>query len=145
MDGLLIYDGIFEWEGWGGKLRLGSGQCRLRVYDLKKDHTQYLMYLKPMIVIVSDIPESKMSVRSCAGHIATSVSGKFGIDPNRMLYIEHYPTSVYGSKNQHRIPERLDIVDFTWREGSAIYPKWRTIVPPIKNSIMELIQQGDNK
>jgi hypothetical protein len=139
MASLLIFDDIFNWEGWGGKLNLGSGRCRLRIYDLKKENIHALRYLRPFIVVVSDIPESKMSIRSCAGHIATTVSRKFNFDHHRMLYIEYYPASSYGSHDEHMIPERCDIVDFAWREENAIYPRWRTLKPPMKDSIMNLI------
>ena len=38
---MLIYDDIFAWEGWGGELRLASGECRLRIIDLKKGKISY--------------------------------------------------------------------------------------------------------
>ena len=31
---MIVYDDIFEWEGWGGRLKLANGRCRLRIYDL---------------------------------------------------------------------------------------------------------------
>ena len=143
MANMLIFDDIFTWEGWGGKLRLGSGICRLRIYDLKKQTSNDLAYLRPIIVVVSDLPESKMSVRSCAGHIATTVSRKFNVDHHRMLYIEYYPASSYGQKSEYTIPERFDIADFTWREDRAIYPRWRSISPSMKDSIQNLIKEFD--
>ena len=137
---MLIYDDIFTWEGWGGELRLASGECRLRVFDLKKGNVEGPAHLRPMVVIASDIPDSRMSVRSCAGHIATSVSEKFDIDPQRMLYIEYYPETLYGARKQHIIAEKYDAVDFTWNEGKAIYPKWRTLKPPILDVIKRLVE-----
>jgi hypothetical protein len=141
MAGALVFDDIFQWEGWGGKLRLGSGSCRLRIYDLKKEKIKDLAYLRPIIVVVSDIPESKMSVRSCSGHIATSVARSFNIDYHRMLFVEYYPESLYGDKNQHVLPERCDAVDFTWQEDKAIKPKWRTMNPPLKDILLKLIRE----
>ncbi|MEE9536795.1 MAG: hypothetical protein V3V51_05065, partial [Desulfobacterales bacterium] len=61
---MTIYDDIFSWEGWGGQLRLASGKCRLRIYDLEQEKAGSLSHLRPIIVVVSDIPESRMSVRS---------------------------------------------------------------------------------
>ena len=83
---------------------------------------------------------SSMSVRSCTGHIATSIAEKFSIEPHRMLYIEFYPKTVYGSHKQHVIAEKYDAVDFTWNEGKAIAPKWRTLKPPILDVIKQLVE-----
>jgi len=91
-----------------------------------------------LLVIVSDVPESRMSVRSCAGHIATSVSRDFKIDPHRMLYIEYYPESIYGERQDHVIPEKYEAVDFEWTAGGAIHPRWRTLKPPLLDAIRRL-------
>ncbi|MGD8970285.1 MAG: hypothetical protein PVG01_02675, partial [Desulfobacterales bacterium] len=71
---MLIHDDIFAWEGFGGRLRLGSGKCRLRIIDLGKGRHKGLAHLRPYIVVATDVPESRMSVRSCVSHIATSVA-----------------------------------------------------------------------
>ena len=136
---MLIHDDIFSWEGFGGKLRLGSGKCRLRIFDLTADGKKGLAHLRPIIVVVTDIPESKMSVKSCASHIATTLTQQFNIDPQRMLFLEYYPRVTYGSKNEREIPERYDAVDFVWHGEKAMHPKWRTLRPPmldvVKNQI----------
>jgi hypothetical protein len=137
---MLIYDDIFSWEGWGGRLRLASGKCRLRIIDLQKKKVGAPAYLRPIIVLVSDIPESRMSVRSCTGHIATNVTQLFKIEPDRMLYIEYYPETAYGEKSEHIIPEKYDVVDFTWHEGRAIEPKWRALKPPLLDVIKEIVE-----
>jgi len=137
---MMIYDNIFSWEGWGGHLRLASGECRLRIFDLQENKAAGLAYLRPIIVIVSDVPQSRMSVRSCTGHIATNITRQFKIDPDRMLYIEYYPETSYGEHNEHIIAEKYDIVDFTWREGRAIEPKWRTLKPPLLDVIKEIVE-----
>lgn len=131
----IIYDDIFEWEGWGGKLRLGSGKCRLRIFNLRGETADKLTPIKPVIVVVSDIPGGAMSIRSCAGHIATQITTGFDIDPHRMLYVEHYPTVVYGGNKHLEIPERYDAVEFTWREDKAIQPRWRPLSAPLVEMI----------
>jgi len=128
---MLIHDDIFSWEGFGGKLRLGSGKCRLRIFDLTADGKKGLAHLKPIIVVVTDIPESKMSVKSCASHIATTLTQKFNIDPQRMLFLEYYPRVTYGTKNEREIPERYDAVEFVWHSEKAMHPKWRMLRPPM--------------
>jgi hypothetical protein len=135
---MLIYDDIFSWEGWGGRLRLASGECWLRIFDVKKNDTKGLAHLRPMIVIASDVAQSRMSVRSCTGHIATRVAIQFNIEPSRMLYIEYYPETRYGERRQHVIPEKYDAVDFTWLDGRAIEPKWRTLRSPLLDVIKEM-------
>jgi hypothetical protein len=122
-----VFDDIFTWEGWGGKLRLASGKCRLRIFDLRSGAGHGPAPLRPMVVIVADLPESPMSVRSCAGHIATLVTARFGIDPARMQYVEYYAPSRYGPSGEFPIPERFDAVEFTWVEEKAITPRWRTL------------------
>lgn len=140
---MLIHDAIFPWEGWGGKLRLASGKCRLRIFDRSKNRKADVSFLKPFVVIVSDVPDSKMTVRSCAGHIATKVTQQFHIDPYRMLWVEYYPKVVYGPKDEHSIPEQYINVDFSWYKGKAINPKWRRLKPPILDIIKSLMKDNE--
>ena len=139
---MLIHDDIFAWKGWGGKLGLGSGKCRLRIFDLTI--VNGLTHLRPMIVVVSDLPESEMTVRSCTSHIATLVSKEFNIEPHRMLWIEYYPENRYGIKGVHIIPEKLDVVEFTWHHDKATNPKWRTLKQPLLGEIKKLITLYEN-
>jgi hypothetical protein len=140
---MLIYDGIYSWEGFGGKLKLSSGCCRLRIYDRAGDAGRGLAPLHSMIVIVADVPESRMSARSCAGHIATCVARDFKIDPQRMLYLEYVPASEYGEHKEHLIPEHYEVVDFNWTAGGAIQPKWRTLQPPLVDVIKRMVRKED--
>jgi len=137
---MTIYDDIFSWEGWGGQLRLASGKCRLRIYDLEQEKAGSLSHLRPIIVVVSDIPESRMSVRSCTAHIATNVTQQFNIQPHRMLFIEYYPETAYGERNENIISEKYDAVDFTWQEGRAIDPRWRTLKLPLLDVIKKIVE-----
>jgi hypothetical protein len=86
-----------------------------------------------------------MSVRSCAGHIATCVSRDFKIDPQRMRYIEYVPASVYGERQERLIPEKYEAVDFNWTEGGAIQPKWRTLQPPLVYVIKAIVEKEEVK
>lgn len=141
---MLIYDDIFTWEGWGGAFKLGSGRCRLCILDLEKNKDNSFRHLKPIVAVTTDVPESKMSVRSCSGHIATSVAESFNIPPNRMLFVEYYPAVTYGENDEHRIPERFDAVNFTWHQGKALHPKWRPLQPELVDLIKTLmVEMGD--
>ena len=138
---MLIYDNIYSWEGWGGPLRLASGKCRLQIFELKRGD-KGLTHLKPMIVVVTDVPESRMSVRSCCGHIATSIVREFNIKPHRMMFIEYYPATVYGEHRDRFIPERYDLVDFNWHLDKAIEPKWRALQPPLLDIVKSLVESA---
>ncbi len=135
---MIITDETYSWEGWGGKLKLGSGSCRLRIYDLKKGDEKGLAHLRPIIIVVSDVPESTMSVKSCAGHIATSVTRDYDIDPNRMVWIEYCPASTYGVRQENTIPERYEAVEFVWHDDKALHPKWRPLNPQLLDIVKNL-------
>ncbi len=127
---LPIYDDIFVWKGWGEKMRLASGKCRLQIFDLNRPdiaRSGKPIYIKNIVVITYDVAGSKMSVKGCAGHISTTVTEQFGIDPLRMLYTEYYPEVVYGSKVRRVIPERFELVEFQWQYQKALEPEWREI------------------
>ena len=142
---MLIYDEIYSWEGFGGILRLASGKCRLRIFDLKKGDREGLAHLRPIIIIASDVADSRMTVRSCCGHIASGVARKFNIKPERMMFIEYYPQTVYGEQQEHVIAEKYDLVDFNWHEDKAIQPKWRALKPPMLDVIKELASSTHGK
>jgi hypothetical protein len=139
----LIYNDIYSWEGWGGKLKLASGKCWLRIYDRSRGEEQAVPFLRPYVIIVTDVADSKMSIRSCAGHIATNVTREFDIDPHRMLYVEYYPEVTYGSDNQHTIPEQYVAVDFTWYESRGLNPKWRLLKPPLLDIVKSLVEDTE--
>jgi len=97
------------------------------------------MHLRPIIVLVSDVPGSRMSVRAATSHVVTMVAKEFNLDPHRMLWIEYYPENKYGVDGKRVIPEKFDAVEFTWHEDKAIQPKWRTLKPPLLDEIKKLI------
>lgn len=142
-----IHDGIFSWEGFGGVFRLAAGQCRLKIFDLARGHRSNVALIKPYLVVVSDLPDTgsnmaKVSIRSCASHIATRITEQFNIDHQRMVYVEYYPPSVYGDQNQFQIPAKYEAVDFVWHDGKALHPKWRPLEAHLKTMLMEVID-GD--
>ena len=128
---MLIFDDVLTWEGFGGKLKLGSGKCRLRIFDLNKGDQKDVAHLKPMIVVASDLPDSRMSVRSCSSHIATTVVRQFNIPPHRMQFVEYYPQKSYGEDGRKIIPEMLEAVEFVWKENMALHPRLKPLGPPL--------------
>ena len=146
---MLIHDDIFSWKGFGGVYQLAAGRCRLRIFDLDRGDRQGVTHLKPMLVIVCDLPGGaadlkSMSVRSCASHIATSVVRQFNIPPQRMTYVEYYPRSAYGDRGQYVIPAKIDAVEFTWFGDKAMHPKWRPLAAPLLETVSELIDQTEH-
>ena len=135
-----IYDNIYFWKGWGGKLQLGSGKCHLQIFDLRKDKSAHgISFIKPIIAVITDVPESKMSIRSCTSHIATCVVNDFNIDSSRMMWIEYYPQTSYGLQKEKAIPERVEMVEFEWLENKAIRPKWRILPPLLLKAVQKLM------
>lgn len=129
---MLIYNDTFFWEGFGGKLKLGSGECVLRIIDRRKtEEGADLVFVRPYIIVVSDNSSQALSVKSCAGHIATIVTQKFNIAPNRMYYVEYYEKTEYGGHPIKVIPEKFETVEFDWFDGKAINPRWRSVDPSI--------------
>ena len=136
---MLIHDDEFAWEGFGGQFKLAHGKCRLRIYDLNRSPDKKMAHLKPIIVIVSDVPGSPMSVRSCISHVATQVAKQFNIARQRINYVEYYPARTYGPQNEHTIPERFELVEFVWHEDKALHPKWKDVDAPLLETIKALI------
>ena len=140
---MLIYDDVFKWKGFGGKLKLASGKCRLKIFDLSGEDKNGLVHLKPIVVIAIDHPESAMSVRSCSSHIATMVSQQFHFLPSRMQFVEYHPSKTYGKDGKNIIPEMFETVDFTWEKDLAIHPRLRTLSPPLLKRLQALL--GDSR
>ncbi len=144
---MLIYDDIYAWDGWGGKLKLGSGQCRLRIFDLDKGKRAGVAHLKPIVVVVSDLPRepswtpNQMSVKSCASHIATQVVRQFDIDPDRMIWVEYYPASAPSEHVRYPSEERFDEALFIWREEGALQGGWKPLSPPLTALVKQLLAE----
>jgi hypothetical protein len=144
---LLIYDGIFEWDGWGGQLKLAKGRCRLWIFDLNCPGEKEVLHLRPMVVVASDLPRTGMmkgevSVRSAAGHIATVVSRKYRIDPPRMQFVEYTPRETYGKNNEYVIEAGYNAVEFTWQKGLALFPRIGSLDPSLRKIIMPLVEKA---
>ena len=141
----MILNKVYRWDGWGGRLKLGSGECRLQLFDLAAGGLGAMTHLRPFIVVVTDMPGSKMSVKSCAGHIATRVVQEFGIDKDRMLWVEYYPAKAYGPEGSKQMPESFEAAEFSWHGNEAIEPKWRKLQPPVLNIVRDLVLEGEGE
>jgi len=141
----ILHNQIFHWDGFGGILKLASGNCMLRIVQLKKTN---VAFVKPYIVITEDTPpdepskkNQKLSMRSCCAHIATCVTQQFLIDPNRMFFLEYYPESIYGVNNEKFIPEQYDVVSFVWEDKKAFQPSFRVLKSPVLDQVKTIHQE----
>lgn len=141
---MLIYDDLYSWDGWGGKLKLGSGRCHMKIFDLRELERDGVTPLKPYIVVVSDLPFEKqgpnqMTVKSCAGHIATRVSREFGIAPHRMVWVEHYRLGPEDARFTYA-RERFEEAEFTWTDSGAISPRWKPLNSALEAQLRQLLE-----
>ncbi|NNG02291.1 MAG: hypothetical protein HKM93_23135 [Desulfobacteraceae bacterium] len=142
---MLIHDDIYTWKGWGGNFNLAAGSCRLRIFDLTDHEDHKITHLKPIIVVVSDLPAEagtslrSVSVRSCCSHIASSVAEEFDLDPSRMMFVEYSPESFYGNRKQHLIAEKVDVVDLKWHGRKALHPQWRPLKSPLREILVDMM------
>lgn len=147
---MLIYDDRFEWEGWGGALKLCRGECHLHIYDFSRREAGAARMLRPHVVVASEPPDfspprGHVAMRSMAGHIATQVCRKWNMEPQRMLYVEYYPASTYGSLNEHQLAERFEVADFQWGPSGAMNPRWRPLDPPLRDRLKSLLMDHGGK
>ena len=136
---MIVFNDTYHWEGWGGKMRLGHGKCRLCIFDLRKADTS-VVHLKPYLVVVTDVHDSPTSIRNYGGHIATGVVERFQIHPNRMVWVEYYPEQYYGPQKEKTIPERFDETEFHWMDKKAIQPRWKPLKEPLLGILKTLIR-----
>jgi len=144
----ILHNHIYHWDGFGGLLKLASGNCMLRVVKFYNSDISFMM---PYIVITEDIPaddplktNNKLSIRSCCAHIATCVTQQFSIDPKRMFFLEYYKESVYGEHQEKCIPEQYDVVSFVWEANKAFHPTFRTLKSPVLDQVKTIHHELKN-
>jgi hypothetical protein len=85
-------------------------RCRVRLYE--HDGQQ--------VVVATEIDGNPgMSVTNAAEDIATQLVTDYGLDIERLVWIEHY---CYPDEDH-----KFDLVRFTWEDGKASDPQWRCI------------------
>ena len=146
---MVIFNDIFEWEGWGGKLKLARGRCRMWIFDLNQDKRSGLVHIRPIVVVAADLPRDTMmkgevSVRSASSHIATVVCQRFGIAPQRMQFVEYTPAETYGKQGEYQIQAGFDAVAFTWKDNLALFPKSQPLDPPLRDIVSDLLARCED-
>jgi len=91
-----MIDTLYNYKGFSGC----DSKCWIRIFS--KD----LAY----IVIATELPDNPgTSITNTAAALATSVAIEFDIEPERLVWIEHYPTRPDADRE-----ETYDLVTFTW-------------------------------
>jgi hypothetical protein len=136
---MVIYNDLFNWEGLSKKFGLAVGKIRLRIFDLNAGGKSEVLHLRPIIVVVSDVPGEKISVKGWAGPLAGHITRKFNIHCKRMVWVEYYPAVEYGQQQAKHIREKFEEVEFDWVAGQAVRPRWRNLSPPLLDRVRELV------
>lgn len=139
---MMIYDDIYHWEGLSKTFGLAVGKIRLRIFNLEDEAADKVVHLRPIIVVVSDVPGESLTVKGWAGPLAGFIAKEFAINRHRMLWIEYYPAVSYGLRTAKYIPETFEVVEFAWRDGTAVHPQWRPLKPPLLEIVRELVHRN---
>ena len=113
-----------------------------RIFNLENEPAEKIIHLRPIIVVVSDVPGEALTVKGWAGPLASFISKEFNINRHRMLWIEYYPPVLYGNRNKKYIPEKFEVVEFAWKDGTAVHPQWRLLQPPLLNVVRDLVHDN---
>ena len=73
------------------------------------------------LVIATEINEGQSLTNAC-DLIATLVVNQFGIDPKRLMFIEHYP-----AEQRPTYGESYDLVTFQWDGKEFSNPEWKPL------------------
>jgi hypothetical protein len=106
------FDGIHHYAGYHGS----RAHCRLRIYADPG---------RPTVVIATEAPTNTgTSITHAAEMLAADVCGRFGIDPDGLLWVERYHAG-------GGLPERFSRVEFKphrhARPGGLGSPAWSPI------------------
>ena len=102
-----MIDTLYNYKGFSGC----DSKCWIRIFS--KD----LAY----IVIATELPDNPgTSITNTAAALATSVAIEFDIEPERLVWIEHYPARPDADHD-----ETYDLVTFTWDGLRFSEPQWK--------------------
>ena len=110
---LKVYDGPFDYHG----LSNIPSRCHLRIYG----HPD-----QPVLVVATEFPDNPgTSITNSLPGLMDDVCAAFDIDPDMLLWVEHYPANVLAE-------ESVEGVEFR-RDGT---PAW---VPMSRTRLEELV------
>jgi hypothetical protein len=110
-----------------------SGACRIRIYDV--GHR--------VVVIATDLDEGP-SVTNAAEEIATQVVAQFGIDVERLVWVEHYRRLDTRARPGTALGEEYDLVIFEWDGEHFTHPDWTySNRQEIEELVGEILEEED--
>lgn len=109
-----MVDETYTWRGFGNGFGKWDSRCRIRVF---RPHPEQI------VVIASDLGEdSGTSITNCAEGLANLVVRDFALDPDLLLWIEHYPYY-----RQEDPKAEFSRVQFAWSGCQATKARWSPI------------------
>jgi len=121
-------DTRLEYRGANG----ATGFCRLRVY-----RDRFHPDPRARIVVISDQPGNadNLSITNAIEEIATQVVNRFGFDPARTIFIQHYPpgTEDYADRDESFDRVRLRWADAEGGQPYALSPAWSCLYVRLKD------------
>jgi hypothetical protein len=133
---MVIFDGKFEWDG---KKRTGNfpvswwpGSYRIKIVDLR-DRANGAFLLRPYLCILSDTGNG-FSIKKTFEKFAVSVCERFGLDVEKVLWIEHYPANP---------DQEAAILSPVMKIGGK--PIYKTTWRPIRPNEMELVAECETE
>lgn len=80
-------------------------RCRLRIY----------VHNQQTVVLLTELPDNPgMSVTNWAAELATDIATRYKLDPNKTIWIEHYPAGAERSAT-------FDQVRFAWGKPAKLW------------------------
>lgn len=106
-----MIDMIFDLKGFLGL----KNSYRLKIFRTPE---------KDVVIATELRDDPEKSTSNTADKLATQVIDKFEINPERLLWIEHYPTLILDSSVKK---ERFDTVKLQWNGKKFSNPEWKNI------------------
>ena len=105
-----MIDLIYKYKGF----HRFKSKCRIRIYKTSNND----------IVIATELKDNPGTpITNYAEQLATRIKYDYDIDPERLIWIEHYPARVYSGDKIEK--ESYDIVKFEWDGEKYSKPEWK--------------------
>ncbi len=92
-----------------------AAQCRLRVFE-QGDRA---------VVLATALPDQPgPSITEVAEVLATQVAEQYSLDPEQIVWIEHYPEAQRPEFGGELPGGTFDLVEFTWEDSQAQRAVW---------------------
>ncbi|MFB6271975.1 MAG: hypothetical protein ABEL51_03670 [Salinibacter sp.] len=124
----LVEDTILTWTGWGHSERNlpeqgnWESRCRLRIY--RHEGGSQVVVLTQSYDEDSPCYNGGTSITNASENVATLVVNRYGLDPERVTFIEHYIDRTVDPDDPLG-PETFDLIEYDWSGWIAKSPpRW---------------------